>query len=116
MAAITKADVIAIAPEMSALTDATWTIFIAASLARMNPAIWGTKLNFGQSILCAHMLKSIGFGDAVYDNTGKMTSGNKTPQTDSEDLDSTVYGRSFKALRAEVSVAAGGLIWTGTEA
>jgi len=70
----------------------------------------------GQAILTCHLLKSLGFGVAAYANTGKMSSGNTTPQTDSQDLDSTVYGRMFKALRDEVSVASGGLVWDGVSA
>jgi len=111
MAALTKADCIAIAPELTAVADATWTLFLAQSLSRINPDIYGTKANMAQAYLTCHLLKTLGFGVFVYDNTGKVTSGNLTPADESDDFDATVYGRAYQKIQRECSVAAGGLVW-----
>lgn len=111
MAALTKADCQALSSEFTAVSDATWTLFLTQSLTRINPVIYGSKANTAQAYLTLHELKVMGFGVATYDATGKLTSGNTTPAAETEGLDATVYGRQYLKIQQACGVGAGGIVW-----
>ena len=104
--AVTKADVLRIAPELASLTsysDADWDAFIADASSQVNPTYWGARADLGVKYLTAHLI-AIGNpqagGRLVASRTvGPVSESYATPQMDQSSLGATRFGAEFKRLR-----------------
>lgn len=120
MPAALKADVIAVAPELSAVADATFTTYLALSALHIDATMYGTFQLFAHSFLCAHFMTSMGFGTAPIATSPGVSSMTVGPNSISfagaggssstADFSRTKYGQRFLELR-EIVTAGGTTIW-----
>jgi hypothetical protein len=101
--AITKTDVLLIAPELSGVADDTWDALIADAALQMNVDVWGTRYNLGAKYLVAHLatLTTRRGSPLVSSQTVGPVSVSYavgTPTDGGSDLESTPYGREYRRL------------------
>jgi hypothetical protein len=89
---VTWADVVAIAPELSAVPLTAQTAILAQVAEQLSSAIWGTRLASGQTFLAAHLGTIRGAPNYQSEQVG-------THKRDvNGDLEATSYGREFRRL------------------
>ena len=108
MADITKDDVLLIAPELSGVSDATWTALIDDAYLQLNADVWGARLSLAAKYLVAHLatLSSRRGSPLVSSQTVGPVSVSYavgTPTDGSSEYDSTPYGREFRRLMRAVA-------------
>lgn len=85
-------DVVAVAPELSAVPSTAQAAILGQVDEQLAPAIWGTRLAAGQTYLAAHLGTVRGAPNYQQEQVGDHT------RYASGDLDSTSYGREYKRL------------------
>ena len=110
--AATKADVVAIAPELSAVTDDRLAVFLAHSELLTSFSAFGTRATLAQALLVAHLLTlfpadgsggGVGRGAVTSETVGSVSRSYAAPAggASSLDLEATRYGRMYLALRRQ---------------
>jgi hypothetical protein len=111
--AVTKADVILIAPELSALDDATFNAFLADGQKLHSQAAWGAKYDMALKWWLAHWLVSSGFGSGAgaHGSVSSMTVGGVTvsyatsaAKGAASDYSTTRYGRFYLTLLRQLAL------------
>jgi hypothetical protein len=112
--AITKADVLARFAEFATIQDPEWTAVIGDASLSVNATLYGSKADLANIYLTAHLL---GVAHPSMVPTGRVTSESMDGTSyryavadhavAGDDLDTTPYGRLFKALRAQVRAGRG---------
>lgn len=108
MADITKADVLVIAPELTSISDGTWTALIADAYSEMNAAAWGTEArrNRAAKYLVAHLATmTLAEGDSTNgaiqsESVGQVSVTYATGSGGSSagSLEATSYGQEYLRL------------------
>jgi hypothetical protein len=107
--AVTKADVILIAPELSALDDATFNAFLADGQKLHSQAAWGAKYDMALK----YWLVSSGFGSGAgaHGSVSSMTVGGVTvsyatsaAKGAASDYSTTRYGRFYLTLLRQLAL------------
>ncbi len=100
MADTTQSAVLAIAPELSSVSQQAWDI-VLADVATQVGANWGRKQEMAQRYLAAHRLTLIARNDKgtgiISERTGDVATSYAAPGAD--DYCETVYGREFERIR-----------------
>ena len=100
MAGTTKDNVLAIAPELASIAQATWDLVLADVVLSVG-ANWGQKQELGQRYLAAHRLtliqKKDKGGQVTSERTGDVSTSYGVEAKNN--LSETVYGRQFERIR-----------------
>lgn len=112
--AVTRTDVLAIAPELGTIApeDGRWAAFIADAYSELGAAVWGTRLDRGAKYLVAHWM-TVSTGNAggalkgavLSESVGGISRTYAQPTATRGTYASTSYGAEF--LRLQRLVAGG---------
>jgi hypothetical protein len=108
--AITSADVLLIAPELSAVTAGQWTALIADVYLQLDSDTWGTWLDLGAKYLAAHaatLTKRSGVAGAIQSEAAGSVSRSYAVAPEGSGLLSTSYGQEFSRLQRQIFDARG---------
>lgn len=106
--AITKASVVAIAPELAAVSDEDFAIVIGDVGLQLSPDAWDTLLDLGTKYLTAHTL-AVAHPELYRpmiqsDKAGAVETHYLAPAQGGDELDATKYGKEFKRLRRQLGL------------
>jgi hypothetical protein len=89
---VTWAEVVIVAPELSAVPMAVQTAILAQVAEQLTSTVWGTRLAAGQTFLAAHLGTVRGAPNYQQEQVGDHS------RQVTGDLESTSYGREFRRL------------------
>lgn len=105
--AITKDDVLLIAPELSAVPDGTWTQLIADAYLQLSPTFWDLRLDLAAKYLVAHLATLTQRGGSPLVSSQTVGPVSVTYAVGSSlgasSLESTPYGQEYRRLRMAVA-------------
>jgi Protein of unknown function (DUF4054) len=99
--AITKTDVLNVAPELTAISDPQWAALIGYAYAQMDPDIWATWLDMGAAYLVAHLAtltRRHGTGPVQSESVGQVSRSYQAFPLTAGALESTAYGNEYLRL------------------
>jgi hypothetical protein len=108
--AITSADVLLVAPELSTLNGSQWTALLAQVYLQLDEDAWGDWLDLGATYLAAHlatMSKRAGTGGAVVSESVGSVSRSYAVAPTTAAMTSTGYGQEFCRLQNLLGAARG---------
>jgi len=85
-------DVVAVAPELAAVSSSAQEAILGLVDEQLASAVWGTRLEAGQTFLAAHLGTIHGAPNYTKEQVGDHT------RDVMGDLESTGYGREYKRL------------------
>lgn len=119
--ATTKADILKIAPELSSVSDDTFSFFITEAGRYINQAAWGEKANFAHALYTAHLLTMSSRGASSQGAAGPVTAmklgeasinfGQINLSGNDAILGTTTYGSQFLSLRKTLVISPIVLTW-----
>ncbi len=100
MADTSKANILAIAAELSSVSDGTFDLVLADVALQITEAVFGARQEVAQRYLAAHRLTVINGtekgGAVVSERTGDVATSYAAPGSD--DYNETAYGREFARI------------------
>lgn len=110
--AATRTTCLQLSKEFTGVSIEQFAPFLAQAALLVGAPVFGTLADTAQAYMAMHLLKVAGFGNAVYDAEGKLTSGNESVEGDNY---GTIYGKQFALLQRLVSVGMGGCMYTDAD-
>ena len=110
--AVTKADVVLIAPELSAVADGVFTAYLADAELELDLAAYGERADLAKKLHVAHHMTRSGYGtgggrgDVTSESVGQVSRSYAAPTSSSSTpspLSSTRYGQRLIALNRSLS-------------
>lgn len=111
--AITKIDVLNVAPELSAVTDPQWTALLAYVALQLNTDVWGGWLDMGSAYLAAHLAtltRRRGMGAVQSEHVGQVSRAYLAISLTPGSLESTAYGAEYLRLMRMLPDARGPVV------
>lgn len=99
--AITKTDVLLIAPELTAITDNQWTAIIADAYEELNESAWGTRRDKAAKYLAAHkatLFSRGGQAQVKSETVGDISVTYDTASVNEDPMKATSYGVEYTRM------------------